>query len=335
MGQGLMVKLDFESRLKCDQPGERFRSSGAGAGSGSGMPRVFVGSNSKGLYDVGSIDSPTSPLDLMMFPRLRDAIRSPRDLPPRQNSWDCVKLGLRSIMDSPIADDDDERNLFGGTSGSSQGKSIVFAPKLRNKDSVAVSIPQGQDGLSLRQSNSSVVFEIGETRFEVDQFRNLQSCPADYCSFEKYCPPLIRKGPGDSSLFAVEGSAGHLRGSDIELSEDYTCVITHGPGATTTTTHIYDDRVLEGHLKDSSSKTIAEPVEEINHGLNLLNGFLRTCYGCKKPLEDGEDIYIYRGDKAFCREECRMKEILLEGDPEEILLDSSDSRLCGIGNGLF
>ncbi|KAI4379914.1 hypothetical protein MLD38_006151 [Melastoma candidum] len=298
------------------------------------MPRIFMGSNSKGLCDVGSIDSPTSPLDLMMFPRLRDALGYPCDRPPRQNSWDCVKAGLRSIiMDNPD-DDDDARNLFGGTVGYSRGKSIVFAPKWRNKDSVAVSIPQDRDGSSLRQSNSSVVFEIGEIRIGADQFRNFLSCSANYYSL-KYCPPTIRKDTGGGSLFIVEGSAGHLQGSDIELSEDYTCVITHGPGATTTTTHIYDDCVLECHLNDTVSKTIAEQVEEINHGLDPLDGFLRTCYACKKPLEDGKDIYMYRGVKAFCQEECRMKEILLEGDPEEILTDSGDCRQYGIGDGHF
>ncbi|KAI4379913.1 hypothetical protein MLD38_006151 [Melastoma candidum] len=44
---------------------------------------------------------------------------------------------------------------------------------------------------------------------------------------------------------------------------------------------------------------------------------------------------IHRGVKAFCQEECRMKEILLEGDPEEILTDSGDCRQYGIGDGHF
>lgn len=285
MGQGLLVKLDFESRPKCD-PGEGYRLSSSGSGSGSGMAHLFVGSNSKGLYDLGSIDSPTSPLDLMMFPWLRDTIRSPRDRPPRQNSWDCMKAGLRSIVDNL---DDDERDLFGRASGSSCGKSIVFGPKLRLKE--------------LNGGDSSVVFEIGETRFRSDRFGNFLSCSVDSCSFENHRSQSIRKSPGAGFLIVVKGSDHHLPGSDIELSEDYTCVISHGPGATTKTTHIFDDRVLECfHLNDCAGMSITEQAEGINPSLDPLNGFLRTCYACKKPLVEGEDIYMYRSVMSFlCR----------------------------------
>ncbi|XP_012093182.1 FCS-Like Zinc finger 5 [Jatropha curcas] len=37
--------------------------------------------------------------------------------------------------------------------------------------------------------------------------------------------------------------------------------------------------------------------------------FLRTCGLCKRRLVPGRDIYMYRGDTAFCSLECREKQM--------------------------
>ncbi|KAL2528215.1 hypothetical protein Fot_20816 [Forsythia ovata] len=37
--------------------------------------------------------------------------------------------------------------------------------------------------------------------------------------------------------------------------------------------------------------------------------FLRTCGLCNLSLAPGRDIYMYRGDKAFCSEECREQQM--------------------------
>ncbi|TVU23703.1 hypothetical protein EJB05_26082 [Eragrostis curvula] len=42
--------------------------------------------------------------------------------------------------------------------------------------------------------------------------------------------------------------------------------------------------------------------------------FLHQCLLCRRELADGVDIYIYRGDRAFCSEECRCRHILLDDD---------------------
>ena len=44
--------------------------------------------------------------------------------------------------------------------------------------------------------------------------------------------------------------------------------------------------------------------------------FLSSCYLCKKKLH-GEDIYMYRGEKAFCSMECRYRQIVID-DYQEI-----------------
>lgn len=37
--------------------------------------------------------------------------------------------------------------------------------------------------------------------------------------------------------------------------------------------------------------------------------FLQACFYCKRRLKPGRDIYMYRGDAAFCTEECRLWQI--------------------------
>lgn len=38
--------------------------------------------------------------------------------------------------------------------------------------------------------------------------------------------------------------------------------------------------------------------------------FLDVCFFCKRRLKHERDIFIYRGDSAFCSEECRHRQIL-------------------------
>uniref|UniRef100_A0A0C9RG01 TSA: Wollemia nobilis Ref_Wollemi_Transcript_29023_1096 transcribed RNA sequence n=1 Tax=Wollemia nobilis TaxID=56998 RepID=A0A0C9RG01_9CONI len=40
--------------------------------------------------------------------------------------------------------------------------------------------------------------------------------------------------------------------------------------------------------------------------------FLDVCSLCNRRLGDGRDIYMYRGDSAFCSEECRQQQITMD-----------------------
>ncbi|MCO5568839.1 hypothetical protein L7F22_022540 [Adiantum nelumboides] len=40
--------------------------------------------------------------------------------------------------------------------------------------------------------------------------------------------------------------------------------------------------------------------------------FLSKCFRCRQKLADGKDIYMYRGDQAFCSQECRYKQIVAD-----------------------
>ncbi|KAM3370142.1 hypothetical protein ACQJBY_017816 [Aegilops geniculata] len=42
--------------------------------------------------------------------------------------------------------------------------------------------------------------------------------------------------------------------------------------------------------------------------------FLDACFLCRKPIASNRDIFMYRGDIAFCSEECRTEQ--MEADEE-------------------
>ncbi|GMI68660.1 hypothetical protein HRI_000535200 [Hibiscus trionum] len=46
-----------------------------------------------------------------------------------------------------------------------------------------------------------------------------------------------------------------------------------------------------------------------NHVLDGTAPFLRCCCLCKRRLAPGRDIYMYRGDTAFCSLECREEKM--------------------------
>ncbi|XP_043721669.1 FCS-Like Zinc finger 6-like [Telopea speciosissima] len=50
--------------------------------------------------------------------------------------------------------------------------------------------------------------------------------------------------------------------------------------------------------------------------------FLRACNLCKRRLGPGRDIYMYRGDSAFCSLECRQQQINLDERKEKCALAS-------------
>lgn len=209
----------------------------------------------------------------------------------------------------------------------------------------------------LQKGNSDAVLEIGETPFEEHEpFGKTRSSSLDSCrsfpalagftdsgsivssesfDFEKLASqessPLMFGGSHKSNNFlhskvnSMSASIGSgygftesLSASEIELSEDYTRVVSHGLNPRTT--HIYGDRILECHSNDFSNdcKNAAE-----GSGVMIpttqypSDDFLSFCCSCNKKL-DGKDIYIYRGEKAYCSADCRSQEIL---DDEEMEKD--------------
>lgn len=332
----------------------------------SSIPGLYAGLNPKGLADVDSVRSPTSPLDFMLFPYLSNPMRSPRSpCAGQRKSWDCSKVGL-SIIDSL----NDKGNSSGGALRSFHTGNIIFGPKIRVKNhNIETSISSIESPKSLpkdytfsryaraksplHSSSTGVVFEIADGPEEPDPLGKIRSSSLDSCTIMSYRPRLSRESPKLSKVSCTSptsipppsvdpgrGFTDSLSASEIENSEDYTCVISHGPDSKTT--HIYGDCILKCHpselsnfVEETEEDTVLPRVKSSETpALYSHDDFLSFCCKCKKPLPEGEDIYIYRGEKAFCSVECRS-EVVLSDEIEEAVEDYDKSPKSKSGDKLF
>ncbi|XVF86589.1 hypothetical protein PTKIN_Ptkin18bG0054200 [Pterospermum kingtungense] len=126
-------------------------------------------------------------------------------------------------------------------------------------------------------------------------------------------------------------NVGSLYAHEIELSEDYTCIISYGPNPKTT--HIFGDCILECHNNELTNfekkAELGTKVPQLSKTIETSttcppNDFLSSCYSCKKKLEKDEDIY--RDENAFCRFDCRSEEIFAE-EMEKTCDNSSNGSL--------
>ncbi|XP_074563801.1 FCS-Like Zinc finger 8-like [Curcuma longa] len=259
-------------------------------------PRIFVGVSSSGSSDSEAAMSPTSILETKSLSSigrqlLSDATKSSgaENKPHARSFGDTEAIGL-GIIDA--LNEEKSTKAF----PNSKSRMVVFGSLLK------VQIP------SLCPSSMSPVgspIEFG--------VKNKES-------------QLALLSPAQSSLgleMAASSScrvfARSISMSEMELSEDYTCVISHGPNPRTT--HIFDNCIVErcgdGFTASMESNSSA-PTDRRGH---LSNDFLSFCYACKKDLGQGNDTFIYRGEKAFCSSECHKKEKL--SDLDNLLEESS------------
>jgi zinc-finger of the FCS-type, C2-C2 len=97
---------------------------------------------------------------------------------------------------------------------------------------------------------------------------------------------LALLSPKLRSPVAMERQSSRVMNVDeIEMSEDYTCVIAHGPNPRKT--HIFDNCVV-----DKCGGAFWEmPRDE---GRSNGGDFLSFCHLCKRSLGEGRDIFMYR-----------------------------------------
>ncbi|XVE65592.1 hypothetical protein DITRI_Ditri08aG0012600 [Diplodiscus trichospermus] len=82
------------------------------------------------------------------------------------------------------------------------------------------------------------------------------------------------------------------------------------------TSQVFSKTAMFINTKSTSSSFLLLP--RSNSQLNYpVPAFLEQCFLCKQKLLPGKDIYMYKGDRAFCSVECRCRQIFL--DEEEIL----------------
>lgn len=104
---------------------------------------------------------------------------------------------------------------------------------------------------------------------------------------------------------------------EVESLEDYTYVTSHGPDKSLTKVY-YDN----GNKRMNDRVTVVSMARESparfsdEFALYPTSDFLSSCHLCKKKLH-GKDIYMYRGEKAFCSNECRSRQIMIDERKEQ------------------
>jgi len=105
----------------------------------------------------------------------------------------------------------------------------------------------------------------------------------------------------------------------MEHSESYTCVTSHGPKSGSKIIHTYcglESEIVQYPVRKQEEQEIWNvgplPRTYANVPAFPVANFLSACYLCKRQLSHGKDIYMYRGDKAFCSVECRYQQILMD-----------------------
>ncbi|GAB2267506.1 hypothetical protein Dimus_002487 [Dionaea muscipula] len=95
---------------------------------------------------------------------------------------------------------------------------------------------------------------------------------------------------------------------NAENWENYTYVTCRGPDKSVSVTRVYYDGI------DFDRKSIASVAGDFHEF--CASEFLKWCLLCRKPLH-GKDIFMYRGDKAFCSGECRERKIVMDERKEQ------------------
>lgn len=192
-----------------------------------GSPRIFNGLLARTLCEPESAMSPTSTLDTKPFSKFvhpfgpdQNLFKSPNNSSlENKHTYEKVEgVGL-AIVDSLSSEKNVANALLPNKPSS---KMVLSGAKLK------VQIPPP---LSCASTLSPGANPKSPADFGI-KTRNLHFL----------CPPSGFGSPIKAKVSPHELAAG-LTLTEMELSEDYTCVITHGPNPKTT--HIFDDCVVE------------------------------------------------------------------------------------------
>ncbi|KAJ1418793.1 Zf-FLZ domain [Sesbania bispinosa] len=142
---------------------------------------------------------------------------------------------------------------------------------------------------------------------------------------------LNRSGP--IPVQCVKSPNGLQNEIDVGSLEEYTYVTCHVPNKTFTkvyydggegdvTRHGYNYNNYNtnvGVLRRTPPQTLIESEPSFP-----TSNFLNSCHLCGKKLH-GKDIYMYRGEKAFCSPECRSSQIMMDERKERCRSEASRS----------
>ncbi|XP_071911256.1 FCS-Like Zinc finger 13-like [Coffea arabica] len=126
---------------------------------------------------------------------------------------------------------------------------------------------------------------------------------------------------------------GGIEEAEMDSMEDYTFVTCHGPGNKSFTRVYYDggskgyqisDFGREGSRSNRPSLFTLSPARFDNSPAIPTCDFLDSCNLCHKKLQ-GRDIYMYRGERAFCSTECRYSHMMMDEHKEKCSSEASRS----------
>ncbi|XP_042518037.1 FCS-Like Zinc finger 8 [Macadamia integrifolia] len=270
-------------------------------------PRSFTGFASKGFSETDSLVSPTSILDIKPFsgpgtPTFSDRSSSKSPEPSLENKHPWEKLESGGVgLGLVDALSDDKFNNF----SKPDSRMVLFGSQLK------IQIPPFPPSVLSPADSPKSPADFGI------KTRNSQLGFFSPGSVNK--SPFGSVNPGLETPTTPRVFTGCLSASEMELSEDYTCVISHGPNPKTT--HIFDNCIVESCCGVVGFSASRKENFFSDQSRFPSENFLSFCYACKKNLGQGKDIYMYRGEKAFCSSECRYQEMMFDGGIEKHDLD--------------
>ncbi|KAF3439716.1 hypothetical protein FNV43_RR17994 [Rhamnella rubrinervis] len=146
-------------------------------------------------------------------------------------------------------------------------------------------------------------------------------------------PIPVNSGNGNCERFK-RGASAFDEEAEGESLENYTYVTCRrGPNQSSFTRVYYDgvERVNNPRIKDDfGTRTNLGIFHESpasctdDFSVFLTSDYLSSCHLCRKKLH-GKDIYMYRGEKAFCSTECRSRQIMVDERKERCRSEASRS----------
>ncbi|KAJ8480221.1 hypothetical protein OPV22_023948 [Ensete ventricosum] len=297
---------------------------------GGAVKKTGVRFGSRGLLEPDAVWSPASPVAKVFSSGINGRLKC----------WDSSRVGLGLIDALSV-----ESSPCGKVLGFPRNDNIVFASQMRSNSSIppksSHQVGLGDDSVGAAPKSlqprigsskpgsvcSGMIIELKGCRLEHEEFGLLHSCPVDTGRSLLLAKSILRSNSEalvsdsensmDSWSLAKEDTSfsssyefiGSLSASEIEQSEDYTCITSHGPNPKKT--HIFGDCILDSHCIESP--TIRNKHRKDDEG------------SCKKNSEGGKHICKHRVKEAFGSCKCRDRGSSLEKMIEKSRITSSVS----------
>ncbi|XP_019168003.1 PREDICTED: protein MARD1 isoform X2 [Ipomoea nil] len=231
--------------------------------------KLFTSFSGKNFGEAEVMMSPTSILDTKPYGSFINPFWNDTKSPKRESRVNCGSKGVGLGLVDALIDEKSESKQLNCTS-----RMVVFGSQLKiqipSVVSAASSSPSSPSDFGIKTRNS--------------QWGSFMAKKSPFGS-----PESGLENPNSGSVHSC------LSASEMELSEDYTCVISCS-------------EPKKGNGLVFTNRSMSYPSQN----------FLSFCHTCKNNLGLGKDIYMYRGEKAFCSIDCRDREMMLEEEGMQI-----------------